>query len=185
MYFFVWLSTRSHTLNLQTYHLIIQQNHAIWSFYAILCFVKLFPFSYLWIKLSYCKVGVGDCCWLLRRMYLWLKQRRLSPFAKVELNINLLCGSFCLRWDFVSKEQKPYHNWPSQCSNYPRQEPILTAKNSEYFGSDTQMQINNYSQTTNAPSISGTIEWKIIVAIWLHKYVNINCFGHPYFWKKI
>ena len=108
MYFFVWLSTRSHTLNLQTYHLIIQQNHAIWSFYAILCFVKLFPFSYLWIKLSYCKVGVGDCCWLLRRMYLWLKQRRLSPFAKAELNINLLCGSFCLRWDFVSKDQKPY-----------------------------------------------------------------------------
>ena len=32
---------------------------------------------------------------------------RFSPFAKAEHNIDLLCGSFCLRWDFVNKDKHP------------------------------------------------------------------------------
>ena len=51
---------------------------------------------------------------MLRHIHLWLKQRRLSPFAKAELNIDLLCGSFCLRWDFVNKDKHPISELKSE-----------------------------------------------------------------------
>jgi len=50
----------------------------------------------------------GDCL----DTHLWLQQRRLSPIAKAEHNIDLLCGSFCLRWDFANKDKNPISGHP-------------------------------------------------------------------------